>query len=147
MNSTHLDQSNPPAKSIRRIITAAIRTLMGLAFVVFGSNAFLNFIPQPTTPLPEKATAFAGALMASGYMMHLIGVTHLVSGFFLLFNRFVPLALVLLAPFLLNSVLFHAFLEPSGLIMAVIFTVLELYLAWSYRAAYAPILTARATPN
>ena len=139
-------RSAPSAKPVRRYFTATIRILMGLAFLVFGLNAFLNFIPQPATPLPEKAVAFAGALMATGYMIQLIGVTHMLVGALLVLNRFVPLALVLLAPFLVNSVLFHAFIEPSGLIMAGVFWALELYLAWSYRAAYGLILTARATP-
>ena len=88
--------------------------------------------------------AFAGALVESGYMMPLIGATMLVSGVLLVIGRFVPLALVLMAPFFLNSVLFHLFLERSGLVMALIFTALELYLAWVHRKAYQPLFMARA---
>ena len=86
---------------------------------------------------------FVGALANSGYMMQLIAVTQLVVGVFLLANRFVPLALVLFAPFIVNSVAFHVFLERSGLVMSLIFLALELYLAWHYRAAFKPLLTAK----
>jgi len=128
---------------IFRILPAIVRVLMGLAFATFGLNGFFNFIPQPETPLPEGALAFAGALAATGYMLQLIAVTHLVSGLLLLVNRFVPLALVLLAPFLVNAAAFHIFLEPSGLPIVGIYIAMELYLAWVYRSAYRPLLTAR----
>jgi putative oxidoreductase len=133
-------------KSFTRYLPAIARILLGLPLVVFGLNAFFNFIPQPTTPMPEKAMAFAGALMNSGYMMPLIGVTHLIVGTFLVLNRFVPLALVLFAPFIVNSIAFHIFLERSGLPMSAVFLGLELYLAWAYRQWYASLLAPRALP-
>ncbi len=132
---------------ITRYLPAVARVLMGLPLFVFGLNLFLNFIPQPKEPIPEKAMAFAGALAASGYMMPLIGVTLLVVGALLLVNRFVPLALALFAPFIVNSLAFHSFLAPSGLPMAGVFLVFELYLAWAYRAAFRPMLTARVMPS
>lgn len=133
----------PPAQSPGGRIAAVARILMGLAFLVFGLNAFLNFIPPPSKPLPPAAADFATALFKSGYMMQLIGATQLLVGALLLANRFVPLALVVLAPFLVNSLAFHLFLERSGLPMAIIFSAFEVYLAWVYRAAYRPLLTAR----
>lgn len=133
-----------PKKSFTRFLPAIARILLGLPLVIFGLNGFLNFIQPPPEPLPEKATAFAMALMESGYMLPLIGATMLVSGVLLVINRFVPLALVLMAPFFVNSVLFHLFLERSGLPMAAIFCALELYLAWVYRKAYQPLFVARA---
>lgn len=128
----------------RRVLTHVIRSLLGLAFVIFGLNGFLNFIqPPPDMVMPEGAAAFSEALVATGYMMPLIGTTMLVSGMFLLVNRFVPLALVLLAPFLVNSLLFHLMLERTGLPNVIVFIVFELYLAWTYRSAYAPLFRAR----
>jgi hypothetical protein len=132
-----------PSKSFTRFLPAIGRVLLGLPLVIFGLNGFFNFIPPPPTPLPAGAAAFAGALMNTGYMMQLIGATQLISGLMLLTNRFVPLALVLLAPFFVNSLAFHIFLEHSGLPMALIFCALELALAWAYRRAYATLLTAR----
>jgi len=137
----------PPGKSSGRVLPAIARYVLGLPLLVFGLNAFLNFIPQPKTPLSEGAMMFFGALMKSGYMMQLIGVTFLIVGVLLVSNRFVPLALALFAPFIVNSILFHVFLEHSGLPMSAVFLALELYLAWSYRSAYRPMLAARVTPG
>lgn len=135
-----------PKKSFARFIPAIVRVLTGLPLVVFGLNGFLNFIPPPPTPLPPGAAAFAGALVATGYMMPLIGATQLIVGVLLLINRFVPLALALFAPFIVNSIAFHACLEHTGLPMAGVFLAFELYLAWTYRAAFRPMLAARVTP-
>jgi putative oxidoreductase len=134
-----------PAKK-SSLVTTIVRYLLGLPLVVFGLNGFLNFIPPPETPMPEKAMAFAGALFNSGYMMQLIGATLLIVGVLLVLNRFVPLALALFAPFIVNSVAFHIFLERSGLPMAIVFLALELYLAWAYRNAFRPMLAARVSP-
>lgn len=130
-------------RSASRIAANIARYLLGLPLLVFGLNGFLNFIPPPETPLPEPAMAFAGALANSGYMMQLIGATHLIVGVLLVLNRFVPLALVLFAPFIVNSIAFHVFLERSGLPMALVFLALELFLAWHYRAAYRPLFIAK----
>jgi putative oxidoreductase len=138
--------NSEPKKGFRRYLPAIARVLLGLPLTVFGLNLFLNFIPQPTQPMPEAVTAFVGALVKSGYMMQLIGTTQLIVGVLLLVNRFVPLALALLAPFLVNSVAFHIFLEPSGLPMVMIFVALEVYLAWAYRNAFRPMLAARVDP-
>jgi hypothetical protein len=122
------------------------RVLLGLIFFVFGLNGFLHFIPQPAT-IPERAMAFAAALLGTGYMFPLIKGVEVVAGALLLSNRFVPLALALLAPNVVNIVLFHAFLEPSAIALALVVLALEIYLAWSYRDAYRPMLAARVPPR
>ncbi len=134
-------------KSIARFFPTVARILMGLSFFVFGLNGFFNFLPQPSAPLPEGAIAFLGALMQSGYMFPLIFGTQTIVGMLLLSNRFVPLALVLIAPFIVNSVAFHIFLEPSGRGIAFVFLVIQVYLAWMYRNAYRPVLAMHATPH
>ena len=77
-------------------------------------------------------------------MMPLIFGTQLLTGLMLLANRFVPLALVLLAPFVVNSVAFHVFLEPSGRPMAGMVAGTVLALAWTHRSSYRTLLTAKA---
>jgi len=134
-------------RSFTRHLPRISQILMGLPLMVFGLNGFFNFIPPPTTPLPEEAAAFAGALVKTGYMMQLIGATQLIVGLLLILNRFVPLALALFAPFILNSIAFHLRLEHSGLPMAAVFLIFELYLAWAYRDAYRPMLVMRAIPK
>ena len=136
----------PAKKSFKHWIPVIARFLLGLPLLIFGLNMFFHFIPEPKTAMPEGAMAFAGALVQSGYMMPLIGITLLVSGALLVSNLFVPLALAIFAPFILNSIAFHVFLERSGLPMAAVFLVLELYLAWAYRQSFRPMLAAKTTP-
>src|SRR5262245_22629440 len=137
----------PAKKSIARHIPTGARVVLGLALFVFGLNGFLNFIPPPSTPVPEGAMALGGAMMKSGYLFQLIKGTEVVVGALLLANRFVPLALTVIAPVVINIVAFHAFLAPSGIVPGLVILALEIYLAWTYRSAYRPMLAARATPG
>jgi uncharacterized membrane protein YphA (DoxX/SURF4 family) len=130
-----------------RYLATAARVLMGLLFLVTGLNGFFNFLPQPRTPLPEGAVAFATAMMKTGYLFRLVMATQLAAGALLLANRFVPLALALIAPVVVNILAFHLFLAPSGLPLARVVLVLEVYLAWTYRAAFRAMLAARVQPG
>jgi hypothetical protein len=143
---THAHESTG-GKSLGRILPHVARVLMGLMFFVFGLNGFLHFIPQPKDPMPEVAVTFFGALMKTGYMMPLIFGTQTLVGALLLSNRFVPLALALIAPVIVNIIAFHAFIVPKGIVIAGVVLVLELYLAWSYRGAFLPMLAMRAKPG
>lgn len=140
MTQRRAADSAPGAGSRARALPAAVRLLLGLPLVVFGLDGFFRFLPLPSTPLPGGAAAFLGALAQTGYMIPLIALTHLVAGFLLVVNRFVPIALCLLAPFLVNSLAFHTFLERSGLPMAIVLLLFELYLAWKYRNAFRGML-------
>jgi len=122
----------------------AARMLFGLIFTVFGLNGFLHFIPMP--PMPEAAGSLLGAFVGSGYLMALVKATEIGIGLLLLSNRFVPLALTIAAPIVLNIVLFHAALAPGGMLVPLVVLALELYLAWSYREAFAPLLRAKHRP-
>jgi uncharacterized membrane protein YphA (DoxX/SURF4 family) len=134
----------PTEKSVARYLPTAARVVMGLIFAVTGLNGFLNFLPQPSTPMAEGAGAFAIALVNTGYMMPLAMGTQVIVAALLLSNRFVPLALALVAPVVVNIVAFHAFLAPDGVPVAVLVVALEVYLAWTYRKAYRPMLAMRA---
>lgn len=124
-----------------------VRILYGLGFTVFGLNGFLNFFPPPDKPMPEPAMAMFTGLLGSGYMIKLIAATQLVSGVLLLINRFVPLALAFLAPMIVNIVAFHVFAAPEGTVIALFFAAMEVYLAWSYRRVYYPMLAAVVRPG
>ena len=104
------------------------RLLLGLMFFVFGLNGFLNFLPAP--PMPDKAGAFIGGLLASGYFFPFLKGTEVLCGLLLLVGAFVPLALIVLAPIVINIFLFHAFLAPSGLPVPIVIGVLLSYLAF-----------------
>src|SRR5690349_886950 len=122
-----------------RTITLVARTLLGLAFVVFGLNYFLHFLPQP--PPEPAAGAFLGALV-DGKVIGLAKIIEIAAGLALLSNRFVPLALTLLAPILVNITLFHGVFAPAGLVIPLALVGLELWLAWAYRDAFRPMLQA-----
>lgn len=113
------------------------RMLLALIFIVFGLNGFLQFLPQP--PMPQAAIAFFVALAASGYMLPLLFASQLIGGALLLLGM-VPLGVVILAPVIVNIVAFHIFLAPGGLPLAVVVALLALFLAWSHREAYRPLV-------
>src|SRR5439155_25748826 len=104
-------------------------------------------IPPPKSPPPEGAMAFVTAMMQTGYLLKFVKGTETLVGLLLLLNRFVPLALVVIMPVILNIVAFHTFLAPSAIAPAIVILALELYLAWSYREYYRVVLTARADPS
>ena len=119
----------------------AARLLLGAIFTVFGLNGFFHFLPQP--PPSGMAAVFLGGLSASGYMFPLIKGTEVIVGLLLLSNRFVPLALTVLAPVVVNIVAFHAFLAPGGMVIPLVVTSLGVYLAYTERAVFAPFFQAR----
>lgn len=114
--------------------------LLGLIFFVFGLNGFLQFIPQPMPP--EGALKFLGGLMAAPYFFPLLKGTEVLIGLALLTNRFVSLALVILAPIILQIFLYHTILDPSGAPMAVALLVFLLVSAWGRKESYQTLLKA-----
>ena len=126
-----------------RIIPIA-RILLGLGFTVFALNYFVPFLPAQEPPPPE-ALPFLGAFAGSGFLT-LVKVIELGAGILLLTNRFVPLALALLAPIVVGIAAFHILLAPAGMPIVIAFVALELALAYGYRAAFAPMLRARVAP-
>ncbi|HEY7895762.1 MAG TPA: hypothetical protein VIC24_12765 [Gemmatimonadaceae bacterium] len=132
-------------RAIARRLPAVSRGLLGFVFFLAGLNGFLNFMPAPTS-MPKGALDFMVAMVHTGYFFQLLAGTQLLAGALLLANRYVPLALLLLAPVIVNIVAFHAFLLPSGFVMAAVVFTLELHLAITYRAAYRSVLAARVSP-
>ncbi|RKG89490.1 DoxX family membrane protein [Corallococcus terminator] len=136
-----------PKKSLTRFLPTVARVLMGALFLFAGLNGFLNFVPPPAKLPPEGAMAFSKAMMDTGYLFQLVKGTEVLVAVLLLANRFVPLALALIAPVLVNIFAFHAFLAPEGTGLAVVLLAIEIFLAWTYRAAFRPMLAMRATPS
>ena len=125
-----------------KLATIVARVLLGLIFVVFGSNAFLRFLPMP--PLPQGITGeYLHAFFGSGYV-YAIGGLQVIGGLLLLIGRFVPLGLTILGAIIVNIWLFHILMAPElgGMMPAVLVTILELFLVWQYRAAFKGIFSA-----
>lgn len=131
-----------------RMLTLLLRTLFGLAFTVIGLNGVLMacdmaFMPQPAD-LPAPAAAFMQAMSDTRYMLPLIGGTQLAAGLMLLTGLWAPLGLTLLAPVVVNIVLYHHFVDPNALGVAYAVLALELFLAWAYGPAFRGVLDPRA---
>ena len=124
-----------------KIFVVVVRILLGLIFFVFGLNGFLNFIPAP--PMAGTAGAFIGALISSHYVW-LVSGTQLVAGVLLLINRFVPLALAMLAPMIANILAYHATMQPSGFPLAIFTTLLWVIVVWRYRAHFTSLFVHKA---
>lgn len=123
-----------------KIATIIARVLLGLMFFVFGLNPFLKFMPMP--PLEGVWGQFLGALFVSHFVW-VIGATQVVSGALFLIGRYVPLAIVLSGPVLLNIVTYHATMHPAGAQPAVLAVICWLLLFWRYRASFAPLWVAK----
>ena len=124
-----------------RIAALIARLLLGLIFVVFGLNAFLQFIPMG--PMPTGlAGQFMGALFQSHYLW-VVAVLQIVGGVLLLVNRYVPLGMVLLGPVIVNILLYHLLLNPVGMPLAVLVTALWLIVFYAHHAAFSGIFAQR----
>jgi hypothetical protein len=130
--------------SIARKLPTAARLALGLVFFVFGLNGLLHFLPQP--PLPARAVPFIGGLASTGYFFPLLKVTETVAGALLLARVLVPFALTVLAPIIVNIAAFHLFVAPGNYPIVALILATEIYLAWTHRAAFAPLF-ARARPR
>lgn len=120
-----------------KIITTVSRILLGLIFVVFGSNAFLHFLNPP--PPQGLAGDFVKVLFVSHYF-YAVAVLQITGGLLCLAGRFVPLGLTLLGPVIVNILLFHIFIEPGGALPAVVVSVLALVVLIGNRSAFAGLI-------
>jgi putative oxidoreductase len=121
-----------------KILTIIARALLGLVFVVFGSNGFFHFLPMPELP-HDLAGDFLRAFLVSHYV-YAVAACQVLGGLFLLVGRFVPLGLTILGPVIVNILLFHIFLAAEGLPLALIIVAIFVFLLWRYWAAFAAIV-------
>ena len=126
-----------------KIASIIARYLMGLIFLVFGLNGFLHFIPMPP-PKGALAAQFGGAIFGSHYWIVIFGV-QVIGGVLLLVNQFVPLALAILGPVIVNIFFFHAFMAPEGLPLAIVVVLLWSILAIRYKQYLSGIFVRSAT--
>ena len=125
-----------------RVLTLVARLLLGVLFLVFGLNGFLNFLSMGPPP-SGLAGQFIGALFLSHYYW-VIAALQVVAGVLLIVGRYIPLALVLLGPIIVNILLYHIFLMPAGIVLAVVATLLWFIVFYSYRQYFSGIFVQRA---
>jgi len=115
------------------------RYLLGILFTVFGLNGFLHFLPM--MPMPPLALQFITVLAVSHYMV-LVFLIQIVCGILFLINRYVPLALTLIAPVIVNILHFHVLMNPGGILPGFIATICWIILFYSVRTAFGGIFQA-----
>jgi putative oxidoreductase len=119
-----------------KYVLLTARILQGLIFFIFGLNNILHFIPMPA---PSGDALIWMQITASHGYFTFIGVLMVIAGLLLLVGRFVPLAITVLAPIIVNILLYHALLWSHGIVPAVIATVLELILLVAYHRSFLPL--------
>ena len=126
-----------------KIAVIILRSLLGLVYFAFGLMFLLHLIPMPSkadmAKMPEAAIAFQ--TFGGVYFMVFLKIIETVSGLLLLINKYTALVLVVIFPVTLNIFLFHAFLEPQGLPLAVPMLLINLFLGYAYRKYYAQLFT------
>ncbi len=125
-----------------KIVVLVCRLLLGLIFFVFGLNGFLHFIPVKDLPT-GLALQFLTALLQTHYV-HVVSGTQLIGGILLLTNRYVPLALALLGPVIVNILCYHIFLAPQGIALAIVVTILWFALFFRYRQYFSGLFVQKA---
>ncbi len=125
-----------------KIASTIARYLLGIMFTIFGLNGFLQFLPAP--PMPPLAGQFFGALIASHYTVPIF-LVQLTCGILFLVNRYVPLALTLIGPVIVNILIFHALMNPEGVAPGAVATVCWFILFKRLRPAFDGILRSQST--
>ncbi len=116
-----------------------LKIVLGLALIVYGSNKFFGFFETPE--LPEQAANFMTSLAATGYVLYIVGAIEVLVGLLLIINKWVPFALLLLAPISANILLFHLFLDLPDIGIALGIAGLNILLIYKYWKAYTPLFT------
>ena len=122
-------------------LTVIARVILAVILLAFGLMNLFGVAPQ--TEYPEAAATFLGGLFVSGYVFPLLNLMMVIVGVLLVVNRFVPLALVLFAPFTVNIILFHVYLDMSSIGPGLVVLILHLYLLFANFESYKPLLKAK----
>jgi putative oxidoreductase len=124
-----------------KIAVLVARILLGLIFVFFGLNGFLNFLHAP---MPTGPAGLYMSVMFGSFYMHFVFLVQLVGGVLLLSGQFIPLALILLGPVIVNILLFHISFQPAGLPPGLLAAVLWFIIFFGYRGAFAGVFAQKA---
>src|SRR3984957_17599023 len=116
-----------------KIAVVIARILLGLPFLIFGLNDFFKFIPMQ--PIPGDAGILVGIMYTHGwFIFH--GLLYVIAGVLLVVGRYVPVALVILGPIIVNILVFHITLQPAGIGPGLVCALLEIFLIWAYWPAF-----------
>lgn len=126
-----------------KIAMIIVRTLMGLLFIFASVVVLFNLFPPPTEFPNEIARKFNEGMFAPAYFVKLLKITELLCGIAFVAGRYVPLATVVIAPIIINIFLYHAFVDTTGLPVAIFLVLANIFVAYYYRNSYAGLLAAK----
>ena len=115
-----------------KLLSTLASVLLGLAFITFGANFFLNFIPMPADPSPADAPhkLFMAAMFPTGYLAF-VKVLEILGGLLVALPKTRNIGLLVLGPIIVNIVAFHVFLtkgagltDPPILVIGVLYAFL-----------------------
>lgn len=121
-------------------VLLTLQVIVGLALMVFGANNILHFMPNP--PSSQEFGMFMGALAKAGYVMPIAGGIEFLAGLAFVTNRYVALMSVIVMPIILNAVLAHLFIDPSGILASAVILFFIIAIMFKHKATYAPIFKA-----
>jgi putative oxidoreductase len=124
-----------------KILSLIARILLGLVFLIFGLNGFLHFIPQP--PMPDTPDGRFLTLLVTVHYVEAISLVEVVAAVLFVVGRFVPLALVLIGPVIVNILLFHLLMQPATIVPGLVAAVLWFIIFFHVRSAFAGIFQAK----
>ncbi len=124
-----------------KIAVIIIRLLMGAMFLFASVTVLFKLVPQPE--LSGNVKIFMEGMAASGYLITSIKIFELFCAIAFLSGRFVPLATVVIFPIIFNILMFHLYVEPSGLLIAILLMIGDLFQAWYHRDKYKPMLVSK----
>ena len=143
----HPDATVPKHRNWSAIRIISSRVLLGsILFVVGGLNGFFHFVPVQMVQDCVKCSEYINGLISSGFLFETVKIIEIFTGALFLMGLWIPLALILSAPIVLNIALYHVFLAQSGLGIAIVLVCLELYLAFRYRNVFVPLFQMRPAP-
>jgi uncharacterized membrane protein YphA (DoxX/SURF4 family) len=131
------DNNAKPIAIMNSTFTTILRILLGVSLLIFGANKFIAFIP--IFDMAPAAANFMESLNSTGYVLYVVACLEIVIGILLLFKKWVPFALILLAPIVVNILLFHLFLDVSGALVAVFMVTITGVLIYKYWKSYSSL--------
>jgi len=119
--------------------TKILLFILALILIFFGLNKFIQFDFIPSPQIPDEASEFIKSLSATGYVLPFMGIIEIFIGVLLLLRKWTPFALLVLVPVSLNVLLFHIFLNISGILPSLLTVIINSILIYKYWKAYKPL--------
>ena len=124
---------------MKQKILFVVSLLFGLMFINAGLNKFFNYMPMPKD-MPEGLMKLMGALMETKWLFPLIGVAEIVGGILVIIPKYRALGAIIIFPVMVGILLTNIINAPSGLILAIVLFVINIWIIIENREKYMPMI-------